>query len=38
MRLVDTVTVGSASVAAKIVCGAHVNSGLWKVQPLRQAT
>jgi hypothetical protein len=37
MRLVATVGVESPAVAAKIVCGAHVNSGLWKMQPLRSA-
>ncbi len=35
MRLVATVGVVSASVAAKLVSGAHVTSGLWKMRPLR---
>lgn len=33
LRLTQTIAVGSPAIGAKIVCGAHVNSGLWR--PLR---
>lgn len=35
LRLVQPVAVGSASVAAKLVCGAHVTAGVWKMQARR---
>jgi hypothetical protein len=37
LRLVQPVAVGSASVAAKLVCGAHVTAGVWKMRPRRPA-